>query len=122
MKKLITLVFVSCFGLSSWANLSNEQLQAGICIIANQGIHTVATERQAGTSKQNAKVKLDKELVELKRRFKNPRFVQGIQGVWYRALDTVYQKPVYKTQAEKDAFVSGITQEAFTSCMESLSR
>lgn len=121
MKKFLMTLILSGASLSVYANpSSDQQVHAALCILANQGIHTAASERQAGASKQTAKAKLDKDLAILRQKFKNPRFVQGIQSVWYRALDTVYQKPVYKTQAEKDAFVSGITQEALRSCTESL--
>lgn len=120
MKKFLLALILSTVCLPSYANLSNEQFGAAVCMLANQGIHTAASERQAGTSKQNTKAKLDKDLATLRQNIKNPRFIQSIQSVWYKALDTVYQKPVYKTKAEKDAFISGITQEAFRSCMENL--
>lgn len=123
MKKFLLAIILSTSTLSAHANLSNEQLSAALCILANQGIHTAASERQAGASKQTTKAKLDKDLTVLRQKFKkHPQVAQGIQSVWYRALDTVYQKPVYKTQAEKNAFVSGITQEAFRSCMENLAK
>lgn len=125
MKNLLkSLVLVSALGLgvNASANLSNEQLSAGICIIANQGIHTVATERQAGTSKQATKAKLDKELAQLRRSFKDPKFIQGISSVWYRALDMIYTMPVLPKQADKTAFISGITEDAFQSCMDNLGR
>lgn len=121
MKKCI-LVLIGCCALPAYANLSNEQLNAGICILASQGIHTAASERQAGTSKVQAKAKIDQDLTTLKQTFKNPRFIQGIQGIWYKGLDTVYQKPIYKTKSEKESFVSGITQDALASCMDNLSK
>lgn len=120
--KSLVLVSVLGLGINASANLSNEQLSAGICILANQGIHTAATERQAGTSKQAAKAKLDKEVAQLRRSFKDPKFVQGISGVWYRALDMVYTMPVLPKQADKTAFISGLTEDAFRSCMDSVGR
>lgn len=122
MRVLMLLGVLGCLSPLAHANLNNEQLNAAICILANQGIHTSAVERQAGTSKQAAKTKLDQELTQVRSQFKDARFVDNIGKVWYRALDTIYGMPIQPNQADKEAFISGITQEAFQSCIDSLGR
>lgn len=100
--------------------MTKEELQAGICIIANQGVHTVVTERQNGTAKSQTKKMLDNDLKKIRSSFKNTRFVQGIETAWYRALDDIYQMPIQKDTYSKQIFISGITEDAFISCMNNI--
>ncbi len=127
--KLLLTAFVALMGLNSSAvaqeqntqvSLSDDEVRAGICIIANQGIYTVASERQAGKDKVSTKKQLDKELKQLGKKFNDQQFLQGISDVWYHSLDRVYQLPVFETPEEKEAFVSIVTEEAFMSCINSL--
>lgn len=99
--------------------LSDDETYAGICIIANQGIYTAASQRQAGVSKSAAKKQLDKDLAQLSKAFSSQKFVSNISDVWYTSLDKIYQMPVMDNKEDKAQFVSIVTEEAFVSCMES---
>lgn len=101
--------------------LSNEQMQASMCILANQGVYLSASERQAGTSKAKAKAVIKKELDTLNQQFTNQTFTKAIGTVWYRALDDIYKMPIQNTAQQKQDFVSDITQQAFLSCMDNVS-
>lgn len=120
---LITLLLTSSAYANSNAALSGDEMDAGICIIATQGIHTAASERQAGTSQAQTKKKLDGELAKLNHSFKaQSQFINTIKNVWYGALKDIYQLPIAKTKDEKNAFVSDITEQAFVSCLNHLKK
>lgn len=125
---IVTFFIVTFFGLfattQAMANttLSNDEMRASICIIANQGVHTAASDRQAGKSKSVAKKQLDKDLNKLSKSFSNPQFISNIGQVWYQGLDKVYQMPVFETKSQKQQFVSVVTQEAFLSCMDNFGK
>lgn len=120
MTKTIMTAFFCAIPLFAYASLSDEEVKAGICILANQGVHTVATERQAGTPKPQVKSLLDKQAQELSQKFSSPNFVSSVGQVWHEVLEDIYALPVLPSQSEKEAFVSDITQEAFLSCMSAL--
>lgn len=101
--------------------LSNEQMQASMCILANQGVYLSASERQAKTPKSHAHALIKKELDTLSEKFTNQKFTEAIGAVWYRALEDIYQMPIQNTAQQKQDFVSDITQQAFLSCMDSVS-
>ena len=127
MKKIALLALSLMMGIShanaetqGEAQLSTEQANAGICIIAAQGIYNASEARQNGLTKAAAKKSLDNDLKELSKSFSNQQFLQRMAGVWYRGLDRVYQLPVMDLPEERTVFVQLMTEEALNSCLESL--
>lgn len=105
---------------NSSITLSDEQVNAGICIVATQGIYTANQDRQAGLSKAAAKKNLDNDLKKLSKFFNNQAFLHRIAGIWYRGLDSAYQSSIMASPEERTEFVSVVTDEAMRSCVESL--
>lgn len=122
-KALMALLFAACTLSANAANpaLTDEQLQASMCILANQGVYLSATERQAGTPKAKAKALMQKEFEALSKQFTNKKFTNAIQTVWYRTLEGIYEMPIQPTVQDKEAFISDITQQSFLSCMDAVS-
>lgn len=98
--------------------LSNDELHAGICIIANQGIHTVVSQRQAGIPKSAVKRQLDKDLMQLSKSFSNPMFIRHIGSIWYANLDAIYKIPIMDNDVHKARFISAVTEKGLVSCMK----
>ncbi len=118
-KSVVLAAFVLGTAATAHADtLSDDETYAGICIIANQGVYTAASQRQAGISKSAAKKQLDKDLAQLSKSFSSQHFVNNIRNVWYTSLDKVYQMPVMDNEDGKAQFVSIVTEEAFVSCMD----
>lgn len=107
---------------TSYESLSDNELSAGICIIANQGVYTAASERQAGNNKAAAKKQLESDLKQLSKSFSNQKFIHSIGQIWYQSLDKVYQMPIMNSKSDKARFVSVVTEEAFLSCMNNFGK
>lgn len=104
---------------SAHAATKDDELLAGVCIIANQGIYNAASARQSGLSKKEATVAMQKQLSELKKSFRQEQFLAMIGRTWSAALERLYETPVLPTQKERDAFVKDTTEQALLSCMAS---
>lgn len=102
--------------------LSDDEMTAGICILATSGVHTAISERQAGNDKKVAKRLLDAEIKKLHTAFSNATFLQGIADSWRRALDSAYELPIQAKTEDKQSLVSAVTQEAFVSCMNNVAK
>lgn len=122
--KALTLLLFTIYTVSANAMhpvLTDEQFQASMCILANQGVYLSATERQSGTPKDEAKALMKKELEALSKQFTNKTFTNAIGTVWHRILEGVYEMPIQPTVQDKEAFISDITQQSFLSCMNAVS-
>lgn len=120
--KWLAAMALLVYSLSAQATLTDDEMVAGVCIIANQGAYTAMNERQAGHQKNQAKAQLDVEFSKLSRSFKDQSFLQGVQSAWLRALEESYAVPVMSSSADKQAIVSQFVEEGINSCMQTLSK
>lgn len=115
-------LIVTCVWLglgSAHASTKDDEVLAGMCIIANQGIYNAASARQAGLPKKEAVAAMHKQLGELKKSFRQEEFLTMIGRTWSAALERVYEMPILPTQKQRDAFVKDTTEQALLSCMAS---
>lgn len=118
-KKWVVLAAMMIWLGSAHAANKDDELLAGVCIIANQGIYNAATARQSGLSKKEATIAMQKQLGELKKSFRQERFLAMIGHTWSSALEQLYQMPVLPTKKEQEAFIKDTTEQALLSCMAS---
>lgn len=99
-----------------------DEVNAGICMLASQGVFTAATERQAGTSKEKTQKILANDLKVIQKKFakNHHQTVVFVDLAWQKGLDIIYKSPVYEDEATKKTFVSQATEAAYLSCLDDL--
>lgn len=124
--KKAVLIFVAIIASQTYAASENDERAAmqevntGICMLASQGVYTAATELQAGSSKNKAKKVLKEDLKSISKSFSNAYFVKFIEEAWFNGLDIIYEMPVQKTKADKEAFISQVTEASLVSCLNDM--
>lgn len=119
---LLTCLFTQSAMAMTASPLSDDEMTAGICILATSGVHTAVSERQAGRDKAATGRLLDKELAALHSSFSSTQFLQGMADSWARALDSAYELPIEADADNKQVLISAVTKDAFVSCMQYLGR
>lgn len=97
-----------------------QELNTSICILASQGAYTAAVERQAGTSKKQAKKVLEQDLQVLKKNFSQQSFLQFLETAWLNALDIIYEMPIQDNDHDKEKFVSEVMEVSLVSCLNDM--
>lgn len=97
-----------------------QEVNVSICILASQGAYTAAVERQAGTSKSNAKKVLEQDLQVIQKNFSHQSFVQFVQMAWLNALDIVYEMPIQENERDKAQFISEVMEVSLVSCLDDM--
>lgn len=130
MKHALHVLFaigVLLFGsLSAHANTDAQPLDAkdeintSICLLVSQGAYTAAVERQAGTSKKQAQKVLEKDLKTVEKSFSDKQFVQSLKSIWLDGLDIIYQAPIQKEQADKQAFIEEVVEASLVACLDDM--
>lgn len=97
-----------------------QELNTSICILASQGAYTAAVERQAGTSKKQAKKVLEQDLQVLKKNFSQQSFLQFLETAWLNALDIIYEMPIQDNDHDKEKFISEVMEVSLVSCLNDM--
>lgn len=97
-----------------------QELNTSICILASQGAYTAAVERQAGTSKKQAKKVLEQDLQVLKKNFSQQSFLRFLETAWLNALDIIYEMPIQDNDHDKEKFVSEVMEVSLVSCLNDM--
>lgn len=126
MKKSLWLMGALCLSVmpvhAQQALVSQEEVSvdAYTCVLVTGGIYNIATNRQSGMSKQNAQKKMNEDLKYLSQKFTSKQFVGFVGQSWQNGLDIIYDMPVLKSEQDKQAFLSAVTNKAFNECLKDL--
>lgn len=105
-----------CLATTAPAN----DVNVGMCMVVVSGVHTAATERQAGTSKNNAQKILEADLQKVAQTFSDKMFVKFVEESWFKGLDVVYNLPIQSEDDKKAQFITETTRASFEVCLTNL--
>lgn len=126
MKKSLWLMgalYLSVMPVHAQQTLVSQEevsVDAYTCVLVTGGIYNIATHRQSGMSKQNAQKKMNEDLKYLSQKFTSKQFVGFVGQSWQNGLDIIYNMPVLKSEQDKQAFLSAVTNKAFDECLKDL--
>lgn len=96
-----------------------EQMAIDFCDFAAYGVMHIAGDHQGGATKSEALTNHDKRMAELKDLIDlDPETATMLDKYWKGAIDRIFQESVQKTDAEKQAFVMGVGESSFYSCLD----
>ena len=89
------------------------------CDFSAYGVMHIAGDHQGGATKSEALTNHDKRMAELKDLIDlDPETATMLDKYWKGAIDRIFQESVQKTDAEKQAFVMGVGESSFYSCLD----
>lgn len=97
-----------------------EQMAIDFCDFSAYGVMHIAAEHQSDVTKSDALTNHDKRMAELKDLIDllDPETATMLDQYWKGAIDRIFQESVQKTDAEKQAFVMGVGESSFYSCLD----
>lgn len=96
-----------------------EQMAIEFCDFSAYGVMHIAGDHQGGATKSEALTNHDERMAELKDLIDlDPETATMLDKYWKGAIDRIFQESVQKTDAEKQAFVMGVGESSFYSCLD----
>ncbi|MPW74585.1 hypothetical protein CPI40_05480 [Moraxella catarrhalis] len=93
-----------------------EQMAIDFCDFSAYGVMHIAAEHQSGVTKSEALTNHDERMAKL--RDIDPETATMLDQYWKGVIDRIFQESVQKTDAEKQAFVMGVGESSFYSCLD----
>lgn len=97
---------------------AEEMAAADFCDFATYGVARIAAARQADVSKSELINAHNQGMNALKSQSNLDAFTAStLDQYWKDAIERLYQEPIQKTDAEKQAFVMAVAESSFDHCL-----